>query len=54
MQTNTITIYTEAKKNLKMDTNWPQNRSPGELGTALRSISKMLRIAVPNSPGDRF
>ena len=27
-----------------------ENRSPGELGTALRSIFRMLRNAVPNSP----
>ena len=49
-----MTRYTEAKINYKMAPNWPQNRSPGEFGTALRNILKMLRNAVPNSPGNRF
>ncbi len=54
VRTHTMTIYTEAKRNRKMPPNWPENRSPGEFGTALRSILKMLHNAVPNSPGDRF
>ena len=54
VQTHTMTIYTAAKINRKMGPNWPETRSPGEVGTALRSIFKMLRNAVPNSPGDRF
>ena len=49
-----MNIYTEAKINLKAAPDWPKNLSPGEFGTALRSIFKMLRKAVSNSPGDRF
>ncbi len=45
-----ITISTEAKMNRKMAPNWPENRSPGKLGIALCSISKMLRNVVPSSP----
>ena len=51
---HTLTIYTEAKINRKMVPNWPENRSPGEFGTALHSILKMLVNAMPNFPGDRF
>ncbi len=54
VQTHTMTIHTEAKINLKMAHNWRDNLSPGGFGTALRSIFKMLRNAVPNSLGDRF
>ena len=54
VQTHTMTRNTEAKIKGKMAANWPWNRSPGEFGTALRSISKMLRNAEPNSPRDRF
>ena len=54
VQTRTMTIYTEAKINWKMAPNLPKNRSPGGFGTAVRSILKMLRNAVPNCPGARF
>jgi hypothetical protein len=54
VQTQTMTIYSEAKLNLTMTPNWPKNRSPGEFGTAVRSILKMLRNAMPNSLGHRF
>jgi hypothetical protein len=36
--TNTMSIYTEATINHKMATDWLLNRSPGEFGTALRSM----------------
>jgi hypothetical protein len=49
-----MTIYTEAKINLKMAPNRPNNRFPGEFCIALRSILKMMRNAVPISLGDRF
>ena len=52
VQTHTVTIYTEDKKNRTMAPSWTWNRSTGEVGTALRSIFKMLRKAVPNPPGD--
>ena len=52
--THTMTIYTEAKINWKMAPQLALESDPGKLGTAARSIFKMLRNAVPNSPGDRF
>ena len=54
LPTHTMTIYHEAKRNQKMAPYWPQNRSPAEFGTALGSIFKMLRNAMPNTLGDRF
>ncbi len=54
VRTRTKPIKAEAKKNRKMATDWPWGRDAVELGTALRSIVKMLRNAVPKSPGDRF
>ena len=43
VQTHTMTTYAGAKINWKMGPNWPQNRSPGECGTDLRSIFQILR-----------
>ncbi len=53
-QKPTVTGHTEVRMDRKMALNWPENWSPGEFGTALRSIFKMLRNAMPNSPGERF
>jgi hypothetical protein len=52
-ETHSMTIYTEAKINHKMVSNWLLNRCPGEFGIALCSILKMLHNAVPTPPGHR-
>jgi hypothetical protein len=54
VQTNTMTVYTEAERNRKMAVKWLWNQSAGQFGIALRGIAKMLRSAMPNSLGDRF
>ncbi len=55
VQTQTMTIYTEAKINRKMAPKLALRIGlPGRFVIALRSILKRLRNAVPNTPGDRF
>ncbi len=39
---------------IKMARHMIEKLAPGEFGIALRSILKMLRNAMPRSPGDRF
>ena len=54
VQTRTMNAYTGAKINRKVISNCSHNRSPGDLGPALRIILKMMCNAIPCFPGKRF